>query len=70
MGRGYFPWMLVLVGLFVLRVLAQLIQAVHVNGFLMLQFMTSKRKYWWRVSILQKKQPHLIDFLKSTAPKT
>lgn len=29
MGRRYFPWMLALVGLFVLRVLAQLIQAVH-----------------------------------------
>ena len=29
MGRRFFPWMLSLVGLFVLRVLAQLIQAVH-----------------------------------------
>ena len=29
MGRRYFPWMLLLVGLFVVRVLAQMIQAVN-----------------------------------------
>jgi len=29
MGRRYYPWMLALVGLFAMRVLAQLIQAVH-----------------------------------------
>ncbi len=34
MGRRYFPWMLALVGLFVLRVLAQLIQALHPLAFL------------------------------------
>jgi sterol desaturase/sphingolipid hydroxylase (fatty acid hydroxylase superfamily) len=34
MGRRYFPWMLALAGLFVLRVLAQLIQAIHPVSFL------------------------------------
>ena len=34
MGRRYFPWMLALAGLFVLRVLAQLIQAIHPLAFL------------------------------------
>ncbi len=34
MGRRYFPWMLALAGLFVLRVLAQLIQARHPLSFL------------------------------------
>ncbi len=34
MGRRYFPWMLTLAGLFVLRVLAQLIQALHPVWFL------------------------------------
>ena len=29
MGRRYFPWMLALTGLFVARVLAQLVQAIH-----------------------------------------
>jgi len=34
MGRRYFPWMLALVGLFVARVLAQLVQAVHPTAIL------------------------------------
>lgn len=34
MGLRYFPWMLALSGLFVLRVLAQLLQAVHPVAFL------------------------------------
>lgn len=34
MGRRYFPWMRALAGLFVLRVLAQLIQALHPVSFL------------------------------------
>lgn len=34
MGRRYFPWMLGLAGLFVLRVLAQLVQALHPLSFL------------------------------------
>ena len=34
MGRRYFPWMSALAGLFVLRVLAQLILAIHPLAFL------------------------------------
>jgi hypothetical protein len=34
MGKKYFPWLLGLAGLFLLRVLAQLIQAIHPVSFL------------------------------------
>lgn len=34
MGRRYFPWLLVLFGLFVLRALAQLVQSVYPVPFL------------------------------------